>query len=122
VSSAGLFYGACECYESSSDGARSDNTRNVELKQDDTIQGRLERTGFTFFITDIELAMTLVRIAADSENDPEKKARNRQNARHAYDTILRLSTSAALSDEERAEVNGKLRQLKSSLEGIGERF
>ncbi len=92
----------------------------MELKQDDRIQNR--RTGFTFFIADIELAMTLVRIAAHSDEESEKKARNRQNARRAYDTILRLSTAAVLNDEERAEVDEKLRQLKSSLEGIGERF
>lgn len=98
------------------------NTRNIELKPDDNIQNRLERTGFTFFITDIELAMTLVRIAADSDKDPEKRARNRQNARRAYDAVLRLSTSAALKDEERAEVDEKLRQLKSRLEEIGETF
>lgn len=103
-------------------GARSRNARDLKLKPDDNIQNRLERTGFTFFITDIELAMTLARIAAESEKDPEKKARNQQNARRAYDTVLRLSTSAALTDEERAEVNEKLRQLKSSLEEIGERF
>jgi hypothetical protein len=94
----------------------------MELKPDDNIQNRLERTGFSFFITDIELAMTLVRIATGSDNDPEKKTRNRQNARRAYDSVLRLSTSAALNEEERAEVDEKLRQLKSSLEGIGERF
>lgn len=94
----------------------------MELKPDHNIHNRLERTGFAFFITDIELGMTLVRIAADSAKDSEKKTRNQQNARRAYDTILRLSTSAALSDEERAEVDKKLRQLKSSLEGIGERF
>lgn len=92
------------------------------MKPDDTIQNRLERTGFTFLITDIDLAMTLVGIAADAGNDPEKKARNQENARRAYDTVLRLSTSAVLSDEERTEVDEKLRQLKSSLEGIGERF
>ena len=92
------------------------------MKPDANIQKRLERTGFTFFITDIELAMTLVGIAANAEKDPEKKARNQQNARRAYDTILRLSTSAPLKEEEHAEVDEKLRQLKSSLEGIGERF
>ena len=94
----------------------------MELKPNDTVQNRLERTRFTFFITDIELAMTLVRIAADSEKNPEKKARNQENARRAYDTILRLSASAVLSDEQRAEVDEKLGQLKSSLQGIGERF
>jgi hypothetical protein len=54
----------------------------MELKQDDSILNRFERTGFEFLISDLELAMTLVRIAANAGKDPEKKARNRQNARH----------------------------------------
>ena len=107
---------------STNPGGKKLTGRSAVLNKDENILNRIERTEFEFLVSDVELAMTLVRIAAQSNKDAEKKARNQQNARHAYDTVVRLSTSIALTDNERAELNEKLHQLKSALEEIGEVF
>ena len=86
------------------------------------VLARTEKAGFDFFISDLDLAMTLARIASDSQEDSEKRERNQANARQAYDTISRISARAVLSDKERQEVKEKLNQLKSALERLGEVF
>ena len=83
---------------------------------------RTEKAGFQFFITDLELAITLAQIASDAQEDSEKRERNRSNAREAYDTIRRISSHAVLTDEQREQVNDKLEVLRSALEKLGEVF
>jgi hypothetical protein len=92
------------------------------LSPDKNILDRLEKTAFEFLLTDLNLAMTMARIASDSLDDPEKKTRNLENARKAYDAVLHLSSKSKLSESERGEVNGKLGNLRSSLEALGEVF
>mgnify|MGYP006951350853 CR=1 FL=1 len=88
----------------------------------DEILGRSEKAGFTFLVTDLDLAMTLTRIAADAADDPGKRKRNQANARRAYDSVSRISHHALLNEEEKGEVNGKLAELRSALEQLGEVF
>jgi hypothetical protein len=92
------------------------------LSTNEGIIGKLEKTGFTFFLSDIALAMTMAHIAADAGDDSQKKIRNQENARRAYDTVLRLSNKTCLTDNERDELNGKLGELRSALEKLGEVF
>ena len=86
------------------------------------VRNRLDRTGFSFLLNDTELALTLARIAQDSECDSEKQLRNRNNARRAYDTITGLMSRVALTSEEEQELTTKLEQLKSELQLLGEQF
>lgn len=86
------------------------------------VRNRLDRTGFSFLLNDTELALTLTRIAQDSERDSEKQVRNRNNARRAYDTITGLMSRMALTSEEEQELTTKLEQLKSELQLLGEQF
>ena len=81
-----------------------------------------EKTGAAFLITDLEVAMTLVHIAESAAEDSEKRNRNRANARHAYDAVSRISSHAVLTDDERQEVDEKLAELRSALQGLGEVF
>lgn len=83
---------------------------------------KTEKAGFHFFISDLDLAITLTRIASDSQEDSEKRGRNQANARQAYDTISRISARAVLNEEERQQVKEKLNQLRSALERLGEVF
>ena len=83
---------------------------------------RIQQTGTTFFLTDLDLAMTLTRIASEFPEDSEKRVRNQAKARHAYDEISRISRAAALSDNDRKEVDDKLAELRSALQHLGERF
>lgn len=107
-------------------------TRNMPNQQSDKGQGtfgrarqrldQAERTGAAFLITDLEVAMTLIRIASNAAEDSEKRIRNRANARHAYDAVSRISSHAVLTDEERQDVDEKLAELRSALQGLGEFF
>ena len=83
---------------------------------------QIERTGATFFITDLDLAMTLTHVAGDAAKDSGKRNRNMANARHAYDDISRISHHASLTENERQDVNDKLAELRSALEQLGEVF
>jgi hypothetical protein len=86
------------------------------------VLNRLDRTGFSFLLQDTEIALTLTRIARGAESDPDKRARNQTNARHAYDTVTELKSRVALTDDEEQELNQKLGQLKAELQLLGERF
>lgn len=81
-----------------------------------------EKTGATFLITDLDLAMTLANIARDAAVGSEKRNRNRANARHAYDAVSRISSHALLTNDERRTVAEKLGELRSALERLGEVF
>ncbi len=63
----------------------------------------------------------MTRIAQDAA-DSEKRARNQNNARHAYDTVTSFMGRVALTDEEEQELIRKLVQLKSELHLLGEEF
>ncbi len=86
------------------------------------VRNKLERTGFSFLLSDVELALTLTRIAQDADTDSDKRARNQKNARHAYDTISGLMGRVALTAEEQQELTSKLAQLKAELHLLGEQF
>lgn len=83
---------------------------------------RIEKTGARFLISDLGVAMTLIRIATDAAKDSEKRKRNQANARHAYDDVSRISRDLSLTDDERNDVDGRLAKLKSALEQLGEVF
>ena len=94
-------------------------TREAITRAGETLE-RIQQTGTTFFLTDLDLAMTLTHIASESPEDSEKRVRNQTNARHAYDEISRISSAAALTDNEREEVDDKLAELRSALQQLGE--
>jgi len=71
-----------------------------------------------FVNTEAETGLTLARLAADSR-DAKKKARNRCNARKAYDTALKRVGAVAQSEDLEA-VHQKLRKLRKLLKSLGE--
>jgi hypothetical protein len=86
------------------------------------ILGQLSRTGYTFFMSDIDLALTLASIAARSGHDDVKRQRNLSNARHAYVRIRELSERVSLSAEEEEQLSKRLAVLRNTLEKLGEHF
>lgn len=86
------------------------------------VLNRLDRNGYSFLINDVEIALTLARIAQDAGADQEKRARNQKNARHAYDTVTSLMGRVALTDGEQQKLLGKLGQLKAELHLLGEQL
>jgi hypothetical protein len=83
---------------------------------------RVERSGFDLLMTDVDVALTLTKIAADAADNSEKRQRNQQNARHAYDTVLRLRRKMQLTPREDADLKDKIRELRTALENLGEVF
>ncbi len=86
-------------------------------------QARFRRSGAEFILADLELAFTFLAIASTS-GIADTACRNQENARTAYDMILRFLPRSidALSAAERQNVQDKLTDLKSRLEDLGEEF
>ena len=86
-------------------------------------QVSLRRSGAEFIMADLDLAFTFLEIASTSQV-ADTACRNQENARTAYDMVLRFlpRSIAALSVAERKGVQDKLADLKSRLQELGEEF
>jgi hypothetical protein len=74
-----------------------------------------------FLVADLDLGITFARIALESGSD-DTRARNRRNARKAYDTTLCFLPRGRPTRPERKQINEKLAALKSRLQSLGETF
>jgi hypothetical protein len=81
----------------------------------------LNQSGMDFLLTDVDLAMTFMDVAAAS-HDQETVHRNHNNARKAYDTVLHLLGKMTLTAGKREEINAKLAVLKTRLQVMGQQF
>jgi hypothetical protein len=82
---------------------------------------QLNATNADFLKIDAETALTFTGLALETDN-PEKKTRNRKNARKAYDTILQLLGKVTFTPAQEAHLHEKLSRLKNDLELLGEKF
>lgn len=78
----------------------------------------LNHTGAKFLITDVDTALTFMDVA-ETSRDEETVARNRQNARDAYGTVLGFLSKLKLIPSDREAVESKLAVLKARLEAAG---
>jgi hypothetical protein len=81
----------------------------------------LNQRSADFLKVDVETALTFSTIAMQTY-DPARKQRNRKNARKGYDTILRFMSKVPLGEEDAHYLSGRLQQLKSNLQNLGEVF
>lgn len=81
----------------------------------------LTRVKADFIRTDLDLALTLVQIARQTGKQ-EKTTQNQQNARRAYEVVLRYLGTAILTRSEQENISRKLALLKSALLRLGESF
>jgi hypothetical protein len=90
-------------------------------KDHEAQQARFRRSGAEFILADLELAFTFLDIASTS-GVADTVCRNQENARAAYDSVLRFlpRSIAALTAAERQNVQDKLEELKSRLGQLGE--
>ncbi len=72
--------------------------------------------------TDLNTGMTFAHIAQQSTRDPEKKRRNRANARKAYDSVLDYEKRLEITEKDKRDIAEKLTRLKSVLIQLGEVF
>jgi hypothetical protein len=86
-------------------------------------EASFRRSGAEFIMADLDLAFTFLDIA-NTSRVAETACRNQENARAAYDMVMRFlpKSIAALSVAERQTVQGKLADLKSRLQELGEEF
>lgn len=74
-----------------------------------------------FLNVELDTGLLFAEIAAGS-NNAEKTARNRANARIAYDTVLRFIGSVSMTDAESESLGLKMATLKRDLQALGESF
>lgn len=80
------------------------------------IQRQTHATRLQFINTELDLALTFASIAVDGGLDADKRTRNHSQAQVAYETATRLLAGADLSAAERAEVELKLRRIRTTLQ------
>jgi hypothetical protein len=80
----------------------------------------LSHAGYEFLISDVELAFTFTRIASRAVGDRDKRIRNLQNARRAYQKVQELVPRVGLTAEQQQHVTQKLVALKSALEKVSQ--
>ena len=78
-------------------------------------------TGPEFLLVDLDLAMAFMDVAEASRIEQTRR-RNHDNARTAYDTILRLLENLRPSLAERQAIDAKLAILKMRLQAVGQQF
>ena len=79
----------------------------------------LNRNGLLFLNVDLDTALTFADIALQANDNPEKRSRNRGNARKAYHTVLRLSKNLTFTEEEARQLQKKMEQLRFLLARLG---
>ena len=82
----------------------------------------LNLTSVQVLKTDVETALTFVRIAKHAGTNTEKRNRNQANARKAYNSVSAYEKRLKLSDDEKRELSEKMKHLKSALTDLGEVF
>ena len=75
--------------------------------------------GRDFLRAELLVGFTRANIAQNT-SDESKKQRNRQEARKAYDAILRFLPQTFLSQEEKEQIDSKLTELKFALRFLGD--
>ena len=80
------------------------------------------RSGFKFILVELDTALTFAEMASQAGADDESRARNRRNARSAYDTVVHLCRHFVFTRTEMVELRQKFKVLKAGLESLGEEF
>ena len=76
----------------------------MDLKR---LEDEVNETSVEFLLNDLDLAMTMLDVA-ETTTIKESAQRNHQNARNAYDTVLRLSSRLKLDAAQQHALDEKL--------------
>lgn len=79
----------------------------------------IENGEMEFLRAEAQTGLTFAKIALSSRHQ-DKIARNRANARKAYDTLLHFLPQGHTSPEEWEDIKAKIGELKSHLQQLGE--
>jgi hypothetical protein len=73
------------------------------------------QVGIEFLLTELDTGLVFLKVAAAAKS-AERVLRNRENARLAYNTVLRFLPIVKLGAEERKVFDQKLAELKAQLD------
>jgi len=90
----------------------------MQFKSTRQVVEESNRVGVQFLLADLTAALTFLDVA-DATGSWDTRNRNLQNARSAYETVLRLLPRVFPSVEERSALQAKLDQLKKRLLALG---
>jgi hypothetical protein len=79
---------------------------------------KANQTGVKAVLADLDLALTFMDLS-DVSNDEQTVERNRQNARHAYESVLHFLEKLTPDGEEHRAVEARLALLRSRLAAVG---
>ena len=74
-----------------------------------------------FLQAELEIAKTFINVA-NATLLVENRERTRQQARKAYDTVVRMMSRVKLSGGEKALLSNRLAEVKTALQQLGEKF
>ena len=78
-----------------------------------------DRSALAFLNAELQTGLTLSRIATTAKSQ-EKKRRNMENARKAYDAILHYLPGSHLTPSETNDLDVRLDELRAVLKSLGE--
>jgi hypothetical protein len=81
---------------------------------------RHQQIGAMFLQTELNTGLTFAWIALTSPDRSDKIARNRANARAAYDTLVRFKDSIYLTAEQSSHFESGFTRLQEKLRELGE--
>lgn len=91
----------------------------VPMEDFEKLRMELDQTRIDFVKIDLDTALTMVEIARGAAIGSEKRARNMENARRAYKTVVKFREQIPRSSQELKEIGEKLEILKRALTRLG---
>jgi hypothetical protein len=79
---------------------------------------RTDAAATDFLVTDLDLALTFMDIA-ETTTIEETARRNREKARHAYNTVKGFLSRPTLRHVDRGSIETRLARLKARLDAVG---
>ena len=84
------------------------------------LRTRFKNHHLTFLQADLDLGLTMARIAARANSGSEKREKPTRNAREAYLTVLRFREKVDMTPKQGEELRLKSNQLRGALLDLGE--
>jgi hypothetical protein len=81
----------------------------------------VNQNGVEFLLIDLDVGIVFMDVAEASRFE-ETRLRNHQNARKAYDTVLRLLKKLTPNAGQHRMIDAKLALLKIRLQAVGQQF
>jgi hypothetical protein len=93
------------------------SVKNTSFQDFPRLLGDVNQAGVQFIFNDLDLACTFLDVAAASTDD-ETARRNQENARKAYDGVVRFLKFLRLTPKERSAIDEMLGVLKTRMPPI----